>query len=313
MAGRASKMVEAKAAVATEERVSNPERREATFEVFRRWGYLQATLDPLGQYLPKEPFPVALPEGEEDAAAEARSFYCGTIGIEFMHIASAEKRGWLQEQMERDGSATAQGIDQKRVLTQLIKADIFEQVIQSRYLGTKRFSLEGLTVLIPFLDRILEVSSERGVTTAVLAMSHRGRLNVMTNTIGRDATDIFTKFEDVDPRSTMGGGDVKYHQGATGEYRSPAGKKIDLHLASNPSHLEAIDPVALGRVRAKQTRIEAEALAAGQSLGYTGQKAGAVARDARRRGVCGAGHPGRDAEHGDVAWLQRRRNDPCGG
>ncbi len=272
MAGRSSKAVEAKAAVATEERVANPERREATFDVFRRWGYLQTTLDPLGQYLPKEPFPVALPEGEEDAAAEARSYYCGTIGVEFMHIANAEKREWLQQQMERGGSAAAVGIDQKRVLTQLIKADIFEQVIQSRYLGTKRFSLEGLTVLIPFLDRILEVSSERGVTTAVLAMSHRGRLNVMTNTIGRDAGDIFTKFEDVDPRSTMGGGDVKYHQGATGEYHSPAGKKIDLHLASNPSHLEAIDPVALGRVRAKQTRIEADALAAGQSLGYTGQK-----------------------------------------
>jgi 2-oxoglutarate dehydrogenase E1 component len=207
MAGRSSKTVEAKAVLATEERVTNPERREATFEVFRRWGYLQTTLDPLGQYLPKEPFPVALPEGEEDAAAEARGYYCGTIGVEFMHIANAEKREWLQEQMERE----APEVNQERVLTQLIKADVFEQVIQSRYLGTKRFSLEGLTVLIPFLDRVLEVSSARGVTTAVLAMSHRGRLNVMTNTIGRHAVDIFTKFEDVDPRSTMGGGDVKYH------------------------------------------------------------------------------------------------------
>jgi 2-oxoglutarate dehydrogenase E1 component len=268
MAGRSSKTVEAKAVLATEERVTNPERREATFEVFRRWGYLQTTLDPLGQYLPKEPFPVALPEGEEDAAAEARGYYCGTIGVEFMHIANAEKREWLQEQMERE----APEVNQERVLTQLIKADVFEQVIQSRYLGTKRFSLEGLTVLIPFLDRVLEVSSARGVTTAVLAMSHRGRLNVMTNTIGRHAVDIFTKFEDVDPRSTMGGGDVKYHQGATGEFMSQNGKKIQLHLASNPSHLEAIDPVALGRVRAKQTRIEADALAAGESLGYTGQK-----------------------------------------
>ena len=238
------------------------------FEVFRRWGYLQTTLDPLGQYLPKEPFPVALPEGEEESAAEARSFYCGTIGVEFMHIANAEKREWLQAQMEQ----TAPSIDQKHVLTGLIKADIFEQVIQARYLGTKRFSLEGLTVLIPFLDRVLEVSSGRGVNTAVLAMSHRGRLNVMTNTIGRDATDIFTKFEDVDPRSTMGGGDVKYHQGATGKYMSPEGHGIDLHLASNPSHLEAIDPVALGRVRAKQTRIEADQLAVGKSLGRKGQK-----------------------------------------
>jgi 2-oxoglutarate dehydrogenase E1 component len=268
MANRNGKSLGAKAAVVNEEQPVNSERREATFDVFRRWGYLQTTLDPLGQYLPKEPFPVALPEGEDDAAAEARGFYCGTIGVEFMHIANADKREWLEQQMEREAPA----VDQKRVLTQLIKADIFEQVIQSRYLGTKRFSLEGLTVLIPFLDRVFEVSAECGVTTAVIAMSHRGRLNVMTNTIGRHAGDIFAKFEDVDPRSTMGGGDVKYHQGATGDYAAPDGAKIDLHLVSNPSHLEAVDPVALGRVRAKQTRLEAEALAAGTSDGLTGQK-----------------------------------------
>jgi len=261
-------MAKAAAVKGFDEAAWSAERRETTFEVFRRWGYLQTTLDPLGQYLPKEPFPVAVPEGEEDAADEARGYYCGTIGIEFMHIANAEKREWLQEQMERK----APKVDQKRVLTHLIKADLFEQVIQQRYLGTKRFSLEGLTVLIPFLDRVLEVSAGSGVTTAVLAMSHRGRLNVMTNTIGRNATDIFTKFEDVDPRSTMGGGDVKYHQGATGTYRSPKGEEIALHLASNPSHLEAVDPVALGRVRAKQTRLEADALAAGLSDGYRGQK-----------------------------------------
>jgi 2-oxoglutarate dehydrogenase E1 component len=228
--------------------------RAATFDVFRRWGYLQTQLDPLGQYLPPEPFPVALPEGEEDAAAEARAFYCGTIGIEYMHIANAEKREWLEAQMERE----APPVDQKKVLTGLIKAEIFEQVIQSRYLGTKRFSLEGLTVLIPFLERTLEVSAGCGVTTAIMAMSHRGRLNVMVNTVGREASEIFTKFEDVDPRSTMGGGDVKYHQGASGEYVSPAGDRIDLRLVSNPSHLEAVDPVALGRTRAKQTRIEDE-------------------------------------------------------
>ena len=139
-----------------------------------------------------------------------------------------------------------------------IKADLFEQVIQSRYLGTKRFSLEGLTVLIPFLDKTFEVSASRGTTKVIMAMSHRGRLNVMTNTVGRSATEIFAKFEDVDPRSTMGGGDVKYHQGATGEYVSPQGQSISLHLVSNPSHLEAVDPVALGRARAKQTRIEDE-------------------------------------------------------
>jgi 2-oxoglutarate dehydrogenase E1 component len=223
--------------------------RETTFDIFRRWGYLQASLDPLGQFLPPEPFPTPAPEGE--AAAEARSFYCGTIAVEFMHISSPEQRQWLQERMEQKAPTQ----DQKLILTQLIRADLFEQVIQSRYLGTKRFSLEGITALIPFLDRVLAVSADVGVSRAMIAMSHRGRLNVMTNTIGRAASEIFTKFEDVDPRSTMGGGDVKYHVGATGEYESPDGHVIGLHLASNPSHLEAVDPVVLGRTRAKQERI----------------------------------------------------------
>jgi 2-oxoglutarate dehydrogenase E1 component len=223
--------------------------RETTFDIFRRWGYLQASLDPLGQFLPPEPFPTPAPEGE--AAAEARSFYCGTIAVEFMHISSPEQRQWLQERMEQKAPTQ----DQKLILTQLIRADLFEQVIQSRYLGTKRFSLEGITALIPFLDRIFAVSADAGVSKAMIAMSHRGRLNVMTNTIGRAASEIFTKFEDVDPRSTMGGGDVKYHVGATGEYESPDGHVIGLHLASNPSHLEAVDPVVLGRTRAKQERI----------------------------------------------------------
>ncbi len=230
--------------------------REAVLEVFRRWGYLQTTLDPLGQYLPKEPFPVALPEGEDDAAAEARGFYCGTIGVEFMHIASPEKRAWIQQRMEQPTPAGGFEQNKAQVLTQLIKAELFEQVIQSRYLGTKRFSLEGLTVLIPYLDRTLEVSSRLGVTKLIMGMSHRGRLNVMSNTIGRGATEIFTKFEDVDPRSTMGGGDVKYHLGATGEYTSPEGRKVALHLVSNPSHLEAVDPVTMGRARAKQARMD---------------------------------------------------------
>jgi 2-oxoglutarate dehydrogenase E1 component len=223
--------------------------RETIFDIFRRWGYLQASLDPLGQYLPAEPFPTPAPEGE--VAKEARGYYCGTIAAEFMHIPSPEQRQWLQERIERVPSTP----DQSLILTQLIRADLFEQIIQSRYLGSKRFSLEGITALIPFLDRIFAVSAGAGVSKAMIAMSHRGRLNVMTNTIGRSAAEIFTKFEDVDPRSTMGGGDVKYHVGATGEYHSPDGKVISLHLASNPSHLEAVDPVVLGRTRAKQERI----------------------------------------------------------
>jgi 2-oxoglutarate dehydrogenase E1 component len=226
--------------------------RELTFDIFRRWGYLQASLDPLGQYLPPEPFPVAVPEG--DSAAEARRYYCGNFAVEFMHIPNPEQRQWLQEQIEQP---TPQP-DQKHVLTQLIHADLFEQVIQQRYLGTKRFSLEGLTVLIPFLDQVFATGAAAGVARSIIAMAHRGRLNVMTNTIGRAPSEIFAKFEDVDPRSTLGGGDVKYHIGATGEYTSPDGKTIALHLASNPSHLEAVNPVVMGRTRAYQIRIGKE-------------------------------------------------------
>ncbi|HEX3969396.1 MAG TPA: 2-oxoglutarate dehydrogenase E1 component [Edaphobacter sp.] len=224
--------------------------REQIFDTFRRWGYLQATLDPLGQYLPPEPFPItSTPEGE--IAAEARGYYCGNFAIEFMHIPNLEQRQWLQEQIERPAPKP----DQAHILTQLIRADLFEQVIQQRYLGTKRFSLEGLTVLIPFLDQVFATASLAGVTRSIIAMAHRGRLNVMTNTIGRSPAEIFAKFEDVDPRSVLGGGDVKYHTGATGEYTSPSGQKIALHLASNPSHLEAVNPVVMGRARAWQIRM----------------------------------------------------------
>ena len=230
--------------------VAGVQDREQIFDIFRRWGYLQATLDPLGQYLPPEPFPIATtPEG--NIAAEARAYYCGNFAIEFMHIPNLEQRQWLQDQIE----CSAPKPDQAHILTQLIRADLFEQVIQQRYLGTKRFSLEGLTVLIPFLDQVFATASPAGVTRSIIAMAHRGRLNVMTNTIGRSPADIFAKFEDVDPRSVLGGGDVKYHTGATGEYTSPTGNIIALHLASNPSHLEAVNPVVMGRARAWQIRM----------------------------------------------------------
>jgi 2-oxoglutarate dehydrogenase E1 component len=225
--------------------------REATFDIFRRWGYLQATLDPLGQFLPPEPFPTPAPDGAD--SEEARRYYCGSIGAEFMHIPSPEKRAWIQEQLEQD--FVASNATKARILTGLIRSDIFEQVIQQRYLGTKRFSLEGLTVLIPFLDQLFSTAAENGVTRGLFAMAHRGRLNVMVNTVGRGSHEIFTKFEDVDPRSTMGGGDVKYHMGATGDLITPNGKSVHLHLASNPSHLEAANPVIMGRARAYQERI----------------------------------------------------------
>jgi 2-oxoglutarate dehydrogenase E1 component len=223
--------------------------RDQVFDAFRRWGYMQANLDPLGQYLLPGPVPELNFEGE--AAEEAKGFYCGSIGVEFMHLPDAARREWIQERMEQTSPAP----DQRQVLERLIQADLFEQVIQSRYLGTKRFSLEGVTVLIPFLDEILNRAADHGAIKSVVGMSHRGRLNVMANTFGKSATDIFSKFEDANPRSILGGGDVKYHVGATGEFLLRSGGKIGMHLVSNPSHLEAVDPVAMGRARAQQVRL----------------------------------------------------------
>lgn len=223
---------------------------EQIFDSFRRWGYLQAQLDPLGQYLLPNEIPDLDVAGK--IANEARRLYCETIGIEFMHVADPVRRRWMQERFEQ-GPSSAQ--NPQYVLDLLIRADIFEQILQLRYPGTKRFSLEGMTALIPFLDAVLDHASGRGAAEAVLAMTHRGRLNVMVNIVGKPPAAIFSKFEDIDPRSVLGSGDVKYHIGATGQWKNEAGREIDLHLVSNPSHLEAVDPVAMGRARAKQNRV----------------------------------------------------------
>ncbi|MGZ4825955.1 MAG: 2-oxoglutarate dehydrogenase E1 component [Terriglobales bacterium] len=225
--------------------------RERVFDLFRTWGYLQANLDPLGMYLAPLPFP-ELDEQRGPNADEARRIYCGTIGVEFMHIPNRDERRWIAERMENVSAAPAP--NRSRILDLLLRAELFEQSIQSRYLGTKRFSLEGVTALIPFLDQVMQNAIDRGAQQAVLAMSHRGRLNVMAHIVGTSIADIFSRFEDVDPRSVLGGGDVKYHIGATGDYTSPDGRKLHVHLVSNPSHLEAVDPVAMGRTRAKQVR-----------------------------------------------------------
>ena len=221
--------------------------QERIWDAFRRWGYLQASLDPLGDFEP-----VAMPELEVTGpeAEAARRFYCGSIGVEFMHIPDRERRLWIQERMESE----APEVDRARILELLVRAEIFEQTIQARYLGTKRFSLEGEAALLPMLDAILSAAAELGAEKAMLAMSHRGRLNVMVHTVGRSAAEVFARFEDVDPRSILGGGDVKYHLGATGEFHAANGATVEMHLVSNPSHLEAADPVVMGRTRAKQAR-----------------------------------------------------------
>jgi 2-oxoglutarate dehydrogenase E1 component len=223
--------------------------REKIFDAFRRWGYLQANLDPLGFLQPLKSPDL---DFSGEIAEEARHFYCGTISADFMHLLQPERRPWIAERME----AEAPAVDQKKILERLIRADLFEQVLQSRYLGTKRFSLEGVTALIPLLDAILEVGGENGAVESIVAMSHRGRLNVMVHTACKTPHEVVAGFEDVDPRSVLGAGDVKYHVGATGAYTTSTGKQIRIHLVSNPSHLEAVDPVGMGRARAKITRYE---------------------------------------------------------
>jgi 2-oxoglutarate dehydrogenase E1 component len=229
------------------ESASSKDAQERVWESFRRWGYLQANLDPLGDLAPA-PMPELDVTGPE--AEAARRVYCGSIGAEFMHIPDRERRLWVQERMESEAAEP----DRARILDLLIRADIFEQVLQTRYLGTKRYSLEGESSLIPLLDSILSAAAEQGAEKAMLAMSHRGRLNVMVHIVGRAAADVFARFEDVDPRSILGGGDVKYHMGATGTFRAADGRELGIHLVSNPSHLEAADPVLIGRTRAKQMR-----------------------------------------------------------
>ena len=221
--------------------------RERVFSLFRQFGYLEAELNPLG-LLPPQPHPDL--QTDNEWAREARRFYCGSVGVEFTHIADPERRRWIQERIEAEPPA----VDQQRALDLLVRADLFEQTLQSRYLGNKRFSLEGNTSLLPAMDEVLDVAGENGAIELVLGMSHRGRLNLVIHLARRRAEEVFAEFEDVDPRSVLGSGDVKYHMGATGEYTTKSGKKIHIHLASNPSHLEAVDPVTVGRTRAKQDR-----------------------------------------------------------
>jgi len=230
---------------------THSEERGLVLDAFRRWGYLQADLDPVGHLQP-EPHPELQLTGE--IADYARRVYCGKIGAEFMHIPDGEKRRWVAERLEADVIPP----DRAHIMMRLIEAGIFEQVLQSRYPGTKRFSLEGVIALLPLLDEALDRAGQLGAEQIVLAMSHRGRLNVMVLVVGKSPMDIFARFEDIDPRRVLGGGDVKYHLGATGEYQTAHGHTLRIHLVSNPSHLEAVDPVALGRVRGKQTRLGQE-------------------------------------------------------
>ncbi|MCC7492168.1 MAG: 2-oxoglutarate dehydrogenase E1 component [Fimbriimonadaceae bacterium] len=181
--------------------------------------------------------------------------YCRFIGVQFMHIDDLEIRRWLQRRMEgTENRLKLEHREQLRILTRLNDAVIFEEFVQKKFLGAKSFSLEGGESLIPLLGLAIEKAGAQGVQTIVIGMAHRGRLNVLANIMGKSAQQIFREFQDADPELHKGGGDVKYHLGHSTTWTTSAGQQVHLSLCFNPSHLEFVNPVVLGRVRAKQDR-----------------------------------------------------------
>ncbi len=184
-----------------------------------------------------------------------RDAYCRTLGIEYMHIQDPVQKRWIQEHVEGIDRAVSPE-EQRHVLDRLNAAEVFERFLHSRYVGQKRFGLEGAESLIVVLDTLFDDAARGGVVEAVVGMAHRGRLNVLANIVGKSYRDIFEEFEGVlDPDSVQGSGDVKYHKGATGKFVGPSGVELAVTVASNPSHLEAVDPVVEGMARAKQDRL----------------------------------------------------------
>jgi len=254
------------------------ERVDRLVHAWRVRGHLAARVDPLG--LPSESPPELEPSfhglGERDmdrrfspgtvAGVEGaltlreileilRETYGRSIGVQFMHIDDPFLRSWLQVRMEgsRNRLPLTKG-QQVRILTNLTDAVVFEDFLQKKYVGAKRFSLEGAESLIPLLELALDKAASQGLREVVMAMAHRGRLNVLANVIGKSPGRIFQEFEDKEPELHLGSGDVKYHLGYTSRRTTLSGRKIDVSLCFNPSHLEFVDPVALGRMRAKQDR-----------------------------------------------------------
>ena len=185
-----------------------------------------------------------------------RDAYCRTIGVEYMHIQSTEEQRWIQSKIEGVPFQLSKA-EKHRVLEQLNAAEAFEKFLATKYVGTKRFGLEGAESAIPILDEILSRSADDHLDGAVLGMAHRGRLNVLANVMGKSYDQIFKEFEGhLDPSSVQGSGDVKYHLGASGKYESPSGADVRIELAANPSHLETVNPIVMGMVRAQQDQIE---------------------------------------------------------
>jgi len=242
---------------------------------YRVRGHRLARLSPLGQ----EPFAAPELEPEYYGLTEAdmakpvlgnvlpgattvgevieglKETYTRSIGAQFMHIDRLEMRVWLQRRMETTRNRLQLSREEQlRILTKLTDATTFEEFIQRKFVGAKSFSLEGGETLIPLLDLVIEKAADQGVEEIVFGMAHRGRLNVLANVMGKPPASIFREFEDKDPESYLGRGDVKYHLGYSSDHLTSTGKPVHLSLAFNPSHLEFVNAVVLGRTRAKQDR-----------------------------------------------------------
>jgi len=193
-----------------------------------------------------------------DILGVLRDAYCRTIGVEYMHIHDPEQRKWIQDRVERP-HAKMDREEQLRVLHKLNEAEAFETFLQTKYVGQKRFSLEGGESAIPFLDEVLTEAARAGLDEVCIGMPHRGRLNVLANIAGKDYSRIFNEFEgNYGEESVQGSGDVKYHLGTHGKFKAGDGSEVAVYLAANPSHLEAVNPVLEGIVRAKQDLLGAE-------------------------------------------------------
>jgi 2-oxoglutarate dehydrogenase E1 component len=241
---------------------------------YRSNGHLMADTDPLEFTVRTHPdlditrhgltlwdldrtFPVDGFAGEKvmklrDILGVLRDAYCRRVGIEYMHITDPEQRRWLQARIEVKGDAISRE-EQLHILGRLNVAEAFETFLQTKYVGQKRFSLEGAETVIALLDAVLAQAADDELDEVVIGMPHRGRLNVLANIVGKPYAKIFNEFEgNIDPGTAQGSGDVKYHLGADGTFSAPSGKQIAVSLTANPSHLEAVDPVLEGIVRAKQ-------------------------------------------------------------
>ncbi|HZI10186.1 MAG TPA: 2-oxoglutarate dehydrogenase E1 component, partial [Myxococcus sp.] len=257
-------------------------RVDQTITAFRLRGHLRAKLDPLGR--PRPPLTHvadigmvddshfsaqereqvvensgAFPEQRVrlgDLLERLRRTYTGSVGVEFMQMLDSGRRRWLLQRMEHSENRTRfTPDDQRHILTKLSYAEGFENFLHTKYVGAKRFSLDGGEALIPMLDALAEVGSGLGLKEIVIGMAHRGRLNVLTNILGKNPGQIFSEFDGPrDPKAYLGRGDVKYHMGFSSDHTTRQGKQVHLSLAFNPSHLEAVNPVVEGRVRAKQDR-----------------------------------------------------------